>query len=154
MDLPLAQSLAGAYEMAIARSIVALLGTNETTGVSINDNTTSAGSEVDVLGNDTSLGLANVYLCATQGVTTGFNGTITVRVNPRRDTGLAYISLGQGGPFKSAQAYQWTVPAKTGKFFLGKITGISRYVTADAILSNNGVAMTNVAILIEIFNMS
>jgi hypothetical protein len=76
--------------MAVARThSVALIGTNETTTQSISNNASQTGSEVDLLGDDTSVGNAWFFLFLTSTVTAG---TVDVKINSRR-TGQAYSKV-------------------------------------------------------------
>lgn len=128
--------------MAIARSTLALLGTDEATGVTITNNSTTNGSEVDILGNDTSAGTLNLYLVFTSTVTAG---DVDVRFNSRRVTGQAY----------TARNYQWLVPPINGtqKFFLGSVSA-PRFASVDVLNNATGASATNVSVLAELFKVS
>lgn len=128
--------------MSIARSTIALLGTDESTGVTIANNATTNGSEVDVLGDDTSSGALNLFLVYTSGASTG---SLDVRINPRRVSGQSY----------AARNFQWTqTPNGVGdKLFLGTVQA-SRYMTADVKNNATGASATNVAVLGELHKVS
>lgn len=76
--------------MAIIRSTGAFLGTSESSGDTIANNATDTGSEVDVLGDNTSIGEVELYLVFTSTVTAG---TLDITVNKRRVTGQAYAKI-------------------------------------------------------------
>jgi hypothetical protein len=71
----------------VARTVGALVGTDETTGVTIASNATTTGSEVDLFGNATSSGDFALYLKFTSTVT---SGTLDVTIYPGRVTGQDY----------------------------------------------------------------
>lgn len=130
--------------MSIARSTTALafLGTSESVGVTIANTATSSGAEVDVLGDDTSTGLLNLYLVFSSTVTAG---SLDVTFNPRRLTGQAY----------KARSAQWSVApiSGTAKYFLGTVQA-PRFGSADVLNNGTGANATNVAVLGELFKAS
>ncbi len=129
--------------MAIARSTLAFLGTDETTGASISNGATSSGSEVDVLGDNTSSGELEVFLCFTSTTTAG---TCEVTINKRRVTGAAYKAV-------TGQPDYVAIPTNgTQKIPLDRIPA-SRYMQVD-VKNNGGAGFTNVAVLGELTKYS
>jgi hypothetical protein len=128
--------------MSIARSTFAFLGTDESTGVTVANSSVTSGSEVDVLGDNTSTGTLDLYLVFTSTVTAG---SLDVRLNPRRVTGQAY----------TARSYQWTAYPISGtqKFFLGTVKA-SRFMSVDVNNNATGASATNVAVLAELTKVS
>lgn len=125
--------------MTIARSTGALLGTNESTGVSIANGASSVGSEVDVLGDNTSKGDLALYLAF--GVTGSPDGLIDVVVSRGRVSGQEYVD--GDGLIKSVPG------SSAGLVFLGRIpTGRYMQVTVKNRLVSG--ALTNVAVLYEL----
>lgn len=117
--------------MAIARSAGALYGTDETTlGASLANNALVSGSEVDVLGDNTSVGDIWLYLVFTSTVAVG---TLDIKINSRRVTGQAYASVNYTRSYAPANTTQ--------KIFMGKIPA-SRYMQADFKNNATGAAMT------------
>lgn len=72
----------------IARTTGALIGTDESTGVTIATTATSTGSNVDLLGDDASTGEVEIFLCVTSTVTAG---TIDVTLIPGRRSNSSTI---------------------------------------------------------------
>lgn len=128
--------------MAIARSTIALLGTSESTGSTIANNATGSGSEVDLLGDDTSTGMLNLYLVFTSTVTAG---SLDVTFHPIRLTTQAYKS----------RSAQWSVAPVSGtkKYFLGTVRA-PRFASADVLNNATGASATNVAVLAELTKIS
>lgn len=127
--------------MSIARSTFAFVGTDETTGTAVANNATANGAEVDVLGNDTSVGDLELYAVITSTVAVG---TIDVTINKRRLSGQAYNPV----------SAQYSVPPINGtiKRYLGRVKA-SRFMSADAFNNATGASAT-VAILAEAFKGS
>ncbi len=73
--------------MAIVRTNLAFIGTDESTLQTVVNNATQTGAEVDVLGSDSADGDIELYAVITSTVTVG---TIDIKVNSRRVTGQAY----------------------------------------------------------------
>jgi hypothetical protein len=117
----------------VALTSGALLGTNETTGVTIANNATSTGSEIDILGNNTSQGFSFLFLKLTSTVTAG---TLDVQCYPSRVTGQAYSNIapiiGSFAPTNGTQQ----IP-------MGTIQ-IARYMTAAVKNNATGASATNV----------
>lgn len=124
--------------MGLTRSTGALIGTNESTGVTIANNGTEVGSEVDVLGDNASVGDLWLYLVFTSTVTAG---TLDIKINARRVSGQAY----------SKTAFEISVPPINGtqKIPLGKRPA-SRYMSAEIKNNATGASATNVALLFEL----
>jgi hypothetical protein len=128
--------------MAVARSTGVLLGTSESSGVTIANNAAEAGSEVDVLGGDDAAGVLDLYLVFTSTVTAG---SIDVRVNRRRVTGEAYQQVG----------YSFGVPPLSGtrRVHLGRVPA-SRFMSADVLNNATGANATNVFVGYELHKVS
>lgn len=128
--------------MTIARSTGAFSGTDESTGNTITNNSTNTGSEIDVLGDNSSVGDLNVYLRFTSSVTAG---SLDVTIQRHRVTGGSYAQV----------AAQFSVSPinGTGKYFLGRIPA-SRYMSGDVKNNATGASATNVALLYELFKLS
>lgn len=121
----------------ITRSTGALLGTSETVGVSIASGQSTTGSEVDVLGDNTSFGEASFYFCFT---TTGTSGTVVISLRNARVSGQPY------------QDYDRviTIPASwTGKVYLGRWP-VTRYMSSVVSNKVRGADITGVAVLYEL----
>ncbi len=127
----------------IARSTGALLGTDETTGVSLAVATAVTSSEVDILGDNTSSGVLNLYAVFTG---TGL-ASFTVAVNARRLTGQGYVNYGTDGPNPVIIQVNLAVAGVAVKVFLGRFES-PRYATVT--VTNGPVALTNLAILYEL----
>lgn len=128
--------------MGLARSTGSFLGTDETTGVTIANNASSAGSEVDVLGDNASAGDVNLYIRFTSTVTVG---SLDVTVNRNRVTGGAYSQ-------PSAQ-FSVTPINGTGKYYLGRVPA-ARFMLVSVLNNATGASATNVSILYELFKLS
>lgn len=128
--------------MALARSTGALLGTDESSGSTISNNATGSGSQVDLLGDDTSAGEITLYLCATSTVAVG---TLDVFINFQRVTGAAYTTL---------SARFSVVPINGSiKYPLGTIRA-SRFVKGNVLNNATGASATNVSLLYELTKLS
>lgn len=129
--------------MSIARSTLALVGTDESTGDTVANNGTDGAAEVDVLGSgDNATGTLDLYLVFTSTVTAG---SLDIKYNPRRVTGQAY----------KARSAQWSVPPINGtqKFFLGTVKA-NRYAQVDVLNNATGASATNVSVLGELTKIS
>jgi hypothetical protein len=129
--------------MSVARSIGALIGTNESTLQNIAASGTNTGSEVDLLGNDTTLGEALFYVVITS-VTGLSTASIDLKLNTRRDTGQAY----------SQESYTVNLAIINGtkKVPLG-MRPVSRYMNAE-VRNNDGTTAVDVAVLYELYKLS
>jgi hypothetical protein len=125
--------------MAITRSTGALIGTDETTGDTITNTSTDTGAEVDVLGDNTSIGEVEIYLVFTSTVTAG---TLDITINKRRVTGQAYAKV-------SAELSVAPING-TQKIPLGRRPA-SRYMQASIKNNATGASATNVSLLYELF---
>ena len=128
--------------MAIARSSGVLIGTSESSGDTITNTSTDSGSEVDVLGHDTSVGEAEFFLCATSTATTG---TIDIYIDKQRVTGAGYAKL--------SPDLQITPINGTVKYPLGR-RAVSRYMSARIKNNATGASLTNVTLGYELFKAS
>jgi hypothetical protein len=128
--------------MGIARTTVALVGTDETTGLTIASAATNPAVELDLLGDDTSTGILDLYLVATSTVTAG---SIDITFNSRRLTGQPY----------KARAAQWTVSPVNGplRLFLGSIRA-PRFAQVDVLNNATGANLTNVSVLGDLTKFS
>jgi hypothetical protein len=128
--------------MSISRSTGSLIGTDESSGDSIANNATDTGGEVDVLGDNTSVGEIELYLVFTSTVTAG---TLDVTINKRRVSGQAYAKL---GPEISVAPINGTQKIPLGRRPAG------RYMQASVKNNSTGASATNVALLYELFKGS
>jgi hypothetical protein len=126
--------------MATSRTTGALVGTDESTLQSIGNGATHSGSEVDVLGDNTSFGEAWAYVVITGTAVS----TIEIWFNQRRVTGQAYTKTQS----------DITLPTTNGtqKIPIGKMP-VSRYMQSD-VKNNNGAATVSVAVLYELEKFS
>jgi hypothetical protein len=126
--------------MATSRSTGAFVGTDESTLQSISSGATHSGSEVDVLGDNTSFGEAWVYVVITG---TAVN-SIELWFNSRRVTGQGYTKTQS----------DLTLPTTNGttKIPIGKMP-VSRFMQVD-VRNNNGSASVSVAVLYELEKFS
>lgn len=113
--------------MAVTRSTGALVGTNETTLQSVSASSTFNGTEVDMLGDNASLGEAWVYVVVADVAVS----SITVTINTRRVTGQAYKKLAADVSLPTINGTQM-IP-------LGKMP-ISRFLQVD--VHNNDASNT------------
>jgi hypothetical protein len=126
--------------MSIARSTGALLGTDESTGVSVASAASSAGNEVDILANNTSRGLLTLYLVFTPTTAPDAGGIVSVdyfdaRVTAQPVTPPQVFPVATGG-----------MPAAVvQKIRLGAVKP-SRYGKIT-FRNGSGSALTNVAVL-------
>lgn len=141
-DITLSSS--GGVGMAVTRSTGALLGTDESTGVSLDVGASSAGSQADLLADNTSRGEISLYVVFTTPSAAPTKGGLVVTYEDERVSGQRY-------PSPDSPARRWDVPlgavpaSTTKKVFLGRLpTG--RYGLAVA-LNTSDVALSNVAIL-------
>lgn len=129
--------------MTIARSSGVLLGTDETTGLTITNTTRTASSEKDFLGDDTSAGEIEVFLKFTSTVTAG---TVDVDMSGARVTGQDYTDV----PRIVAQI----VPNNgTQRVSLGRYP-IGRYGVWAVTNNATGASITNVTLGYEEFKYS
>ena len=138
--------------MAITRSTGALLGTDESTGVSAANNATivttfantsgaNANNDVDVLGDNTSVGDLWLYAVITSTVTAG---SLDITINNRRSSGQAYA--------KTSISRSLTPTNGTQKIPLGRIPA-SRYMAVSCLNNATG-ANATVAVLFELEKLS
>lgn len=132
-----ATEIGAASGMSITRSTGALVGASETAGVGIASGATYDGAEVDLLGDNTSRGMATLYLCFTASDRVG---NLTVNIKNARVSGQAYQDKG----------LSFVVPGdQTGKVLLGR-TPVSRYMSASVINKLTTGNAANVAVLYEL----
>lgn len=127
--------------MAISRSSGTFLGTSESSLTAVANNASETGLEVDVLGDDTSMGEIEVFIVIQSTVTAG---AINVRVNKRRVTGQGYQKVN----------YERAIAPTNGtqKIPLGRMSA-SRYMSAD--VQNNGTgASASIYVGYELFKVS
>lgn len=139
--------------MAITRSTGALLGTDESTGVSCANNATvqttlantpnnaNSNNDVDVLGDNTSVGDLWLYAVITSTVTAG---TLDITINNRRASGQAYARTGISRSVTPTNGTQ--------KIPLGRVPA-SRYMAVSCLNNATGASAT-VAILFELEKLS
>jgi len=131
--------------MAIARSLVVMLGTSKTVGVTLATTVKSADTEIDILGDDLSAGWGNLYLKYT-GTTAA--GTIDTEFHFHPEAGedhkdglLSTLSF-------SKVPINGTERILLGTFHLprrGSVTVLNNAIGAD---------ITNVYVVIELFKIS
>lgn len=126
--------------MATSRATGAFVGTDESTLQSISASATHNGSEVDVLGDNTSFGEAWVYVVITG---TGVN-SIELWFNARRVTSQAYT--------KTQSDLTLATINGTVKVPIGKMP-VSRLMQVD-VRNNNSGASVSVAVLYELEKFS
>ena len=127
---------AGGAGMTTTRSTGALLGTDETTGVTIASGATGTGSQVDLLADNTSTGTVNLFLKWTAAAT--LVGDLKVTVKQSRVTGQPYTQ----------EEFRIPVGFTGGKKLLGKLQA-GRYITVDVENLSSG-SITNAAVLYEL----
>jgi hypothetical protein len=129
--------------MSVARSTGAFIGTDESTLQNIAASGTNTGSEVDLFGNDTTLGEAFIYVVITSstGVT---NASIDLKFDERRLTGQAY----------SQESYTVNLAIVNGtkKVPLG-MWPVSRFMNVE-VRNNDSTAAVNVGVFYELFKLS
>ena len=129
--------------MSVARATGALVGTDESTLQNIAASGTFTGSEVDLLGNDATLGEAFIYVVITSstGLTTA---SIDLKLNPRRVSGQAYS--------QESYTVNLLIINGTKKVPLG-LRPVSRYMNAE-VRNNDGTTAVNVAVLYELYKLA
>lgn len=127
--------------MTIARSAGALLGTNESTGVSILAGATGTGTEVDLL-STTGKGRVSLYLVFTP-ASVPAAGFLKVTLSPARVTGTPFTDKN-----RTWRVELGGMPASAQKVFLGTVEAL-RYALG-AVFNNSAVGLTNVALLYEL----
>lgn len=132
--------------MAIARTSVVMLGTDDSTGVTIATTATSADTEVDVLGDNITLGYGNVFFKYTSTVTAG---TLDVELHHHRITAQDYLN--QIAP-ELKRSY---VPVNgTEKILVFRMVPLSRFMSVTVKNNATGANATNVFVAIEVFKVS
>lgn len=126
--------------MAIARTAGALVGTNESSLQTVSASATFSGTEVDVLGDNSSLGEAWFYIVVTDIAVS----SIDVTINQRRLTGQAYKKLASDVNIPTINGTQM-VP-------LGKMP-VERFLQAD-VKNNDGSNSVQVAVLYTLEKVS
>ncbi len=119
--------------MALARTTFAFIGTSESSLQSIaaaaagtSSGTGGQGAEVDVLGDNASLGEVELYLVLTAGGSVAATRGLYVRVNKRRLTGEVYIVNSAVFPI----AVTGPGASTTVKYYLGRFAA-SRFMSVD-----------------------
>lgn len=126
--------------MTVARSLGVFIGTDDTTGVTITNNSTTTGSEIDLLGADTNEGHIRLFLRYT-GTTAA--GTINVTIYPSRVSGKPYAD--------QAPVNASIVPINGTQYvFLGDWP-ISRFMTGKVLNNAIGTSLTNLTLGYELF---
>ena len=129
--------------MTVAQSTGVFIGTDETTGVTVANNTTTTSSEIDLLGGTTFLGEANLFLKYTSTVTAG---TIEVTLYPSRVTGQAYADV-------APQVLIIPPINGTQKVYIARFP-VGRYMNATVKNNATGASATNVTLGYELFKLS
>jgi len=126
--------------MTIARSTGVFLGTDETTGVTIANNTTTTSSEIDLLADNASDGEVDLFLKFTSTVTAG---TIDVAIWPSRLITKSY-------PDQAPLVMSVAPINGTQSIFIGRFKA-ARYMTASVRNNATGANATNVLLGYELF---
>jgi hypothetical protein len=126
----------GSGDMATVRTVGALVGTNETTGVDLAYGTPVDGAIVDVLGDDTSRGTLWLYLSFTGSAA----GEVKVTISNCRVTGQTYYYPNQ----------KFTVDLSKGNKQCIGIIQASRYMCARLEASISSISLSNAALLYEL----
>ena len=129
--------------MSVARVVKYLVGTSWTSGVTITNNSSTTGSEVDMFGNDTTDGHMRLWLVYTSGTAAG---NLNVQLFPGPIT----------GDEASSQAINIASPAvaaTTQQIFLGDFP-ISRFMKGYVANASVGASVTNVSLVAEVFQQS
>lgn len=125
--------------MSQARATGVFLGTDETTGVTIANNASSAGSEVTIFSDDATSGWMIVYLKFTSTVTAG---TLDVWINHRRVSGQSYKNVNASITIKPING--------TALYILG-VFPASRYMNGEVLNNGTGASATNVTLGYEVY---
>jgi len=129
--------------MSVARSIGAFVGTSESSLQNIGTSATHTGSEVDLFGDDTTVGEAFLYVVITS--STGLtNASIDLKINSRRDTGQAYS--------QESFTVNLAIINGTKKVPLG-LRPVSRYMNVE-VRNNDGTTAVDVAVLYELYKLA
>lgn len=129
--------------MIITHSEGVLLGTDETTGVTIANNATTLSAEADILGDEISDGELNLYIKFTSTATIGL---VNVSAYPSRIAGQPYPD--------GAGVVESIVPSNgTKKVWIGRFKA-SRYLTVSVANVSTGVNATNVTVGYDLFKYS
>jgi hypothetical protein len=129
--------------MAVTRELPVLLGTDESTGATVSNNTTSTGSEQDILAGTVSFGFAHAYLKYTSSAAAG---SVVVKLSAVRVSGQTYAVT----PLKTVT---FTPINGTERRFLGTIP-VSRLMVGSVQNLAVGADLTNVFLALELFKVS
>lgn len=129
--------------MTVARSVVALLGTSESSGVSLTTTNSSTGSEVDCFSDDTHEGWGNLWLW--YNAPSGSVGTLDCTIFYAATTGNE--ALDQPALVASVTP---TASASQVGYFIGQIP-LSRFMKGKVLNNATTKTITNVSLILEIF---
>lgn len=129
--------------MTIARTTGAFLGTSEGTGITVANNATTTGTEVDLLGNNTSQGFIFTYTDFTSTVTAG---TADIKQWSDRVTGQAYSN-------QAPLVASWAPINGTQLIDIG-IFQASRFMNTSILNNATGANITNFFYGWELFQQS
>jgi hypothetical protein len=131
--------------MAISRSTGVLLGTDESIGVTIANNTMTTSALVDMLGDNTSDGLVWLYVVFTSTVTAG---SVQLRFSAGR-------RANSGTEEYVKTSYEISIPPINGtqKIPLG-VRPCPRYLAVDVLNNATGASATNVTVGYELVKAS
>jgi Concanavalin A-like lectin/glucanases superfamily len=139
----------GGEDEVVTRSEGALIGTNESTGVSLNTGATISGTEKDLLGDNASRGTLSLYLAFTPAPADPECG-LDIRVYRRRITSVSYEV-----PAATYRVYPTSTAAQ--RIYLGEIDA-SRYMIAEVSAGRSSgkpdSSITNVSLLYELEKIS
>jgi hypothetical protein len=126
--------------MPITRSTGVLVGTDDTTGETVAAKATLNGSEIDVLGDNTSYGVINLFLSFTVPASRYITGKIKVSVEDGRISGQLYTDPDKQWSFRLHEAQGTRCYVSVGRIH------VSRFM--KAIIQNfSSVELTNVSLL-------
>lgn len=132
--------------MAISRVAVVMLGTDDSTGVTIATTATSADTEVDVIGDNATLAYGDVYFRYTSTVTAG---TLDVELHHHRISGQDYLNQ---LPVELKRSF---VPVNgTEKILAFRHVPLSRYMSVTVKNNATGANATNVFVGIEVYKVT
>jgi hypothetical protein len=129
--------------MSVARSVVALLGTSESSGISLATTVASTGSEVDIFGDDTHEGWGNLWLW--YNAPSGSVGTLDVTLFYGATTG----NEAQDQPALIASVTPTASGSQVG-YFIGQIP-LSRFMKAKVLNNATTHTITNISVILELF---
>jgi len=129
--------------MTVARSNIVLLGTDETTGITIANNAGATGTITDVLGDDTSMGYANIYCVFTSTVTAG---SLDIEIVNHRVQTVDYLQA-------TLQKFSYAPINGVQRIFIGSVQ-IARFVSGRIYNNATAANATAVFLALELFKVT